>query len=512
MSVTATKNQRSSYLYISVLIASALLSLWFNSRQSVINPDAICYLLSAEEIGQSGLQSAMHLCPQAMWPFYSVLIHTIVQFTHLSFLHAAYLIDGMFTALSVITFVVIIKELGGTQRVLWLAAIVILLAHQFNLLRPEIIRDHGFWAFYLVSILSLLRFFKQPHWQHAIVWSASLFAATLFRMEGAIFLLTLPVLSFFQGDQPWSSRFICFFQLNCIMIMVGVMIMGWIMVHPLHVSDQLGRIPEVMNQLQHAFTIITERYQTTKAAISTHLLSHVSVRDANLVVILLLSSWYLVSLMTNLSAIYTFLVIYAWVSVSTHFSRSARSVLWGYGLINFIVTFGFFAGYQFLAKRYLIAFSFILMLFVPFALEKIITSRKRYVWRWPVALFILISAAGGLFHFGHSKNHIRQAGDWLAEHISLDAKLYTNDYQIMYYSKHFGKNIFQKHREYQDANVIADGHWKQYDYLALLTSKDETNKLSAMMQEIHLLPKEIFVNNRGDQIYIYQIPHQENKL
>jgi hypothetical protein len=202
-------------------------------------------------------------------------------------------------------------------------------------------------------------------------------------------------------------------------------------------------------------------------------------------------------------------VIYAWITKAVKFSRSAFLVVVGYFLVNLIVTFGFFAENHFLAKRYLIAFSLVLMLWVPFALEKLFGSQetKQRLTAFVAAFFIFISALGGIFHFGHSKNHIRQAGDWLAANVPLNATLYSNDYQVMYYSQHFGNEIFHKLSEYNDVNVIAHGRWKQYDYLALLMNKDDRTKW--VMQEIRLMPMQVFVSANGEHVYIYKISHQE---
>ena len=82
---------------------------------------------------------------------------------------------------------------------MWFALGVILLSHQFNSVRQYIVRDHGFWAFYLVSLYFLLKYVEDVSWKNALAWSASLLMATLFRIEGAIFLLTLPCCVLFSG-------------------------------------------------------------------------------------------------------------------------------------------------------------------------------------------------------------------------------------------------------------------------------------------------------------------------
>ena len=499
-----------SFLYIFALIASVFISYWVDASETVINPDAICYLFSAEEVGQGGISAAMHLCPQAIWPFYSILIFAFSKITQLSSMNAAFILNGMFSMLSVAAFIAIVKELGGSKRVMWLAVLVILLSHEFNILRQDIIRDHGFWAFYLSSIFLLLRFFRQTTWINALIWSASLLVATLFRIEGAIFLLLMPMAVWFDVRQGWQVRLRHFIMLNTPLLLLGCVLTLRLLLHPQEIS-LLGRVPEIWHQLHHGIEMMLGKYQATRVAVSTSVLSHVSMRDASLVVSLLLVAWYLISVIGNLSWVYGFLVVYAWVTKAARYSRGAFIVVLGYLLVNVAVTFTFFAETHFLAKRYLIALSLVLMFWVPFALDRMLQSRgrKERILLWIVSLLMAVSAIGGLFHFGHSKDYVREAGDWLSNNVPVSAELYSNDYQIMYYSHHFGSSIFKKLREYNDVSVISEGRWKKYDYLALLRSVDKDDKTALIMQEIHLTPQQVFVSHSGNHVYIYKIAHRE---
>lgn len=505
-----TVSSRLSFLYFVAVGLSIALSLWMNSKDRVINPDAICYLQSAEAIGKYGLYGAMHLCDQAKWPFYSLLIFKLVQTSHLSYTSSAYLINGFFSLLSVLAFITIARELGGSRRVLWLAALVILSAHDFNILRQDIIRDHGFWAFYLLSVFFLLRYFRNRQWGYAIFWSASLFIATLFRIEGALFLLILPFLSWLYAGYSWQTRLRCFIELNLLTLMTCLIIIGWLLLHPQHTLAQLGRLSELTNQLQHGLAMIALQYQTLKTVLVEHVLNVYSQSDTALVLFFMFIGWYLVSVITNLSWVYSFLVIYAWWRRAVSFSSSL--VLSGYISVSALVTLAFLFEHLFLSKRYLIALSLILMFWVPFAVDDMLRKwqSKRYPILFPfVVLFIFISSLGGIVSFGYSKAYIRYAGDWLAEHVPAQATLYVNDYQLMYYSQHFGDSIFQKNRLYADMNVIANEQWKQYDYLALRFDKKEKEKMALVLHEIPLQPIQTFTNQRGDQINIYKVLRKE---
>ncbi len=298
-------------IYSFAAIISLLLSGWIAYREILINPDAICYLQSAAVIGAGGLRKAMNLCAQAQWPFYSVLIFSLGMLTHLPLLVSAYIWDALFTALSVVTFIAIVRQLGGGRRVLWLAAFVILMAHQFNSIRQYLIRDHGFLAFYLLSLNLLLRYVATPRWTYAFGWGLSLLFATLFRIEGAVFLVLLPWLCWFLPSFTAWQRVKGFLQLNIISLAAGLAVFGWLIFHPEISLASLGRMQDLVFQLFHAGGMVWQRFQISANAFAHSVLAPESMADAGLVFSLSVIMWYVVRVLTNLSLICSGLVIYA---------------------------------------------------------------------------------------------------------------------------------------------------------------------------------------------------------
>ncbi len=483
--------QRDFLPYYVAIFASLLLSFWLDYRETVINPDAICYLLSAKSISTIGIKGAMQLCNQARWPFYPFLIHAFAQITLFSHLISAYILNALFTLLTVTSFILIVKILGGNRRTLWLAAGVILLAHTFNDVRESIIRDHGFWGFYLLSCWLLLRYVAKPQLSTAVMWSASLIIATLFRIEGAIFLLFLPFVMVF--------RFRYFIYLHLPLIILCLLGGSWLLLYHHYSIDQLSRVGEMINEFRQGIFLITDRLLSMKTNLAQYVLTSDSYHDASVVLIIMMISWYLVSVMSNLTWIYTILVAYAWYHLSIR-----SKVLTAYIIINIIITFGFLLQHVFLSNRYLIALSLILMLWVPFALNNLFEQRNR-LCAYAAVFFIMIFSLGGIFDFGYSKLYIHQGGDWIAANVPATASLYANDYQLMYYSKHFGNQIFDVLPNYTKLNAVMNSKWKQYDYIALRIGHEKENQWKIVQQEINRVPVAEFQNKRGDRVVVYKL-------
>ena len=74
------------------------------------------------------------------------------------------------------------------------------------------------------------------------------------------------------------------------------------------------------------------------------------------------------------------------------------------------------------------------MLWVPFALDDLIQKWGNFRHRLfllMVSFILFISSISGIFDFGDSKYYVYAGGNWLAEHVPRQAKLYLNDYHIM---------------------------------------------------------------------------------
>jgi hypothetical protein len=490
-------------IYFSAGLVSLLFSYLGSLRAALINPDAICYVESAAAM-KLGLHTAMHWCGQAKWPFFSALIYAIAKITPLSYVNSAYLLDSGFSLISVFAFIAIANFIKPSARIMWMAAFVILLAHEFNAVREYIVRDHGFWAFYLVSILCLLHFFQRHAWRYALLWSASALLATLFRIEGLFFLLALPFLIFFT-DNTSTKKVKSFIKLNAITILLVIMLGVWFLLHSNQTMEQLGRVGEVQFQLLHGFHVIAERFQQNAQVIAEHVLSNYAAQDARLIVVLVLCVWYCINVITNLSLINTILVFYAWKERVLPPKREIRLVLWGYVVINIVVTLAFLIEHMFLSKRYLLALTLTLLCWVPLALDKL--YQQWAVRKWPILLaisLITLTSLGGIFDFGYSKRYIRDAGEWVEKHVPANAALYSNDYQVMFYSQHFGPELFTKHDEFYQPTILDDGKWRQYDYLAIKTNKKNQAKLDLLKKEWGN-PLRVFTNKRGDNVAIYKI-------
>jgi len=506
--------QSNKAIYFIAALASILLSIWQIEKTWVINPDGVCYLQSAATVFSHGINYARHVCSQAAWPFYSILIAIFAKIFHCSNIFAANILNGFFSLLSVLFFISIIKQLSKNKTIHWLGTLTILIAHQFNILRPDIIRDHGYWAFYLLSISLLLRYFASEinsykiNFQKitlALSWSFSLIIATLFRIEGAIFLILLPFAAFLFLQNKISQRLKDFLQLSSITIIAAFTIIIWLSFHP-HAS--LGRIDEIIKQISHGPMILLANFNHAANQLAQHVLSIYSQHDASSILFEMLVAWYVVNQIGNLSVVFAGLIIFAWLKNIARWNVSQKLIIWSYVLINILITFLFLVEDLFLAKRYIIALSLTMIIWVPFALSYLMQKwRNKYFLLFLLSFSLLLVSIGGIVNFGPNKKYIRQAGDWLNQHSADQAKIYSNDFILRYYSGHFNSGNFAFNQDPLNT-ILENHHWQDYDWLALHLDEKESKFIN---NKIPFKPVKTFRDQRrGDLIWIYRINHATN--
>ncbi|MBV8803128.1 MAG: glycosyltransferase family 39 protein, partial [Gammaproteobacteria bacterium] len=234
-------------IYIIAAGISLLISFWINTHTIILNPDAICYLQSAQTIHDQGLSAGMSLCGQSKWPFYSLFIAAGVKLTTLSYEQFAIVLNSLFSMLTVLIFIRIVSLFTNKKSIYWFAAFVSLLFHEWNGVKPDIIRDHGFWFFYLLSIFFLIRYVQHKKWSDSLIWGGSVAIAMLFRIEAAIFLLFLPFFVLFENKEKYSVRCRSFLHLNSVLIIGLVILFSVSIFFP---NIPLSRINELRLHLQ----------------------------------------------------------------------------------------------------------------------------------------------------------------------------------------------------------------------------------------------------------------------
>ncbi len=495
-------------LLIGAALISMLLTLASLCTHNPINVDAILYLHAADIFAKNGLSASAAVFP---WPWFSILVAATHHMTQLSLEHAAYLINACFQAIIAVTFVRLVHALGGSYRYQFAGAIVILCYPYINSIRSLITRDFGYWAFALLALLSLINYAKYLRWQDGVAWGIFMTIATLFRIEGAILLYFAPtaLLLILSGKPLKRAQYSTIAHAIPIFCAVGVIALILIKPELLH-HHRLGRIAELFQQLQSGMQTAIDSINSRTAILGESILDSESIENAKTLLMGGLVAILIAGFLKTISPLYALLSACAIVRKWLQAPSSSKAVIMTFIVINIIVLVGFLVERFFLAERYLVLLSFLLMLWVPFALIKLFDAfQDRSMPRWifpAVCLAFAVATTGGIIRFGYSKAYITEAGRWIAKHTSTTTRLYSNSVQVLYYADRTNANWDIDPKKWSTSASLAPILTKgcqNYDYLAINITTRMNGMEKKIVTAVHRAPIQTFANSRDDKVLIF---------
>lgn len=488
--------------WIAVLL-SFMFSLLVIVQDEVINYDGALYLIVADLITQGEWQAAFDRYP---WPFLSIVISFTSQVTGLIPEYAAHLLSMLFLAWVVVCFIDFVRLLGGDARTQMLAAVVILSLPYFNESRDEILRDHGYWLFYLLSVRFLFQHYRDPHLKWGLAWNVAIIVSCLFRMEGFVMMVLLPFVLLMHRGVLWKQRFIVFFQANVVSLLL--LIVGLLLL-PL-MGDNLGRLGEFSSRLVDFWGALTIGLEQKADVIRQGVLPELSADFAMPSVVVILALIVVVKTVSVLSPVYSIILLlpplYSRLSLPHRFWPFAAWVV----LVNLVMLVLFILPTFFLQARFTMPLVLVSLLVVPFLLNAAwgLWQQKRNEKRssrlFPAAmLVIMLMGAGGLISLGgYSKQYHRDAAEWIQLNSEAGSRIAaTESLRFCYY---INRNL--PSNQYRICQFVHEPKPNiLFDYLAVYVKKGQKPPAWAeYLEQENLVEVQKFENRRNDGIFIYQ--------
>jgi hypothetical protein len=536
---TDNKPKKALILYACAL----LLPILYLSRHyfftASINSDGVLYLHAANAYLQHGLAASKTFYS---WPFYQLLIAFTHRLFHLSLLNSAAFLNYCFLCLSTVVFLKIIRELGGNKTTQWLGLLVIFaLGNFYSHHSHQIIRDNGYWSFYLISFWLMLVYLRKPHYLTATAWALMITLATLFRIEGVIFILLAPLIPLFAIHKTHGQHNIIQHKIiNCLRLYIAVFIIFslacLLLFHPMtpavtttqassgQTHDRLNTVlPWLLSMPLTFFHNIT--LGTVNLA---HVINPLGKDSALWGLFSMGIGLYLSLFIYTISWAYTLLTAFtfcrpSWLPFSTH----ARRCFWGYIAINFFITAAFFLDQNYwLEDRYILAMCLTLALSFPFILTQLyqrFKTRTRHKiswisWFFPlICLLITINVISVLVHFGPSKHYLYQGGRFIKNNTPKNATLYTNLSSLSFLADRktsgwmCGSAVFATLPEaacFRFKN-IGKKPWHGFDYLALKIRSPHNSAITTINRILGRQPIKMYEQSRHqhERFVIWKIAH-----
>jgi len=492
-------------------VVSVLLSLWCIHIDHVINNDGIEYIRAAGRLADSDWAGAIAVY---RWPFYPLLMLLVSKIAGVSYLVSGHILNTLFFTGAVVLFVLTVRVFGGdSKRLTVLAAFVALMHPAFNEYRAFIIRDAGYLVCFLGALYLLGRYRMFGDVYNGLGAILALLVATLFRIEGLIFLLCSPILFSVLRPKPLGLRW----SVLMVMVVAGaalLLVVAWWLLIPNVSVNHLSVLDQPLQVLTTAWHQISESIGQKLTILRTEFLGQYSSKfDVYLLFGFRVFMIVVTATLSQLTVPWGILFVYG--AIGRHlFWDSGLDRLWLSVIAMHLFILAIFASIMlFLAPRYPLALCMTVLLIAPFVLEKLffpLNWRELSIVRRSAVILLLLWGVGesisGLDNATRAES-VKASGVWLVQHAVETGSLVTNDRRIAFYSNRYRDHDFIGSDHQLILQELAKGRWPQSAFIALRFHRRQDNtNAREQLEALGATFMEIFSQPNGDIVIVYRLP------
>ena len=483
-----------NFMHLRILLAllSLLLSAVAFYIDDIINADAMLYVQTIQAFMNGGLTEMAKLYN---WPFFSIVAATFSQLTHIPPELSAKIICTILFVLFTDALLLLSSKIVPSSRQLFIAAILILFFYSINNYREFIIRDTGYWAFFCYAFYQLMNFIDTSKVKHALLWQTFMIIATLFRVEGAILLVLIPIFLFFSNSFKKNIHF--FLRLYSLIIIA--LIAGVIIVINTDSSNAFSKIFQITGFLE--LDTIHTSFMTKANLISQQILHPAAASYGPMVLFSGLVFITLYSVVKGLSIPY---LILSFISIK-HTKYLHRSKYFSFFLYAFFITLliliSFSLQTNLVTRRYSLLSAVLLFLMLLPTLCQYIddawsTQKKKSIF---IIIFLLFVSMADTLISSNSKAHVKDVSKWAATNLPNDARILTINSAVTYYfNSHNPKATITQTRNIKDYHT--------FDYIILLQKK--SRPLLPIKSPVEIIYKQ---SGNRDETIVYKVVTEKER-
>ncbi len=495
------------------LLAMLLACIIMYIQHGWINDDSVLYFEMARLFTIGEWKQGISLFN---WPFYPTLISLVHKITNLSIQSSAQLLNVLFFGLSTFSFVRLIQLAGGKKTTMLCAAFLLFTtSYIVGDVLPMLLRDQGFWAMFLTSLVYFIQYYRQSHIKAALLWQIFAIFAVLFRIEAIVYLLGLPLLLLFEKKYHLKQRFnkfliantlsfFCFMAITCALLFLT----------HLHLSD-FGRIQETLTIFPKIVSSINHTFSLKADIMGDKVLGRFLDNYGLLGLIVSLISIFIVKVISvagwPVVGIFSLSRLQNSDKPSNPIQTDTRRIFNWVMLLALINALLIMVSEFILSSRYIIALGFIMLIFSSFKLENLLNKFSTIKpWQKATLLILLavltINGFTNLLPKGAGYNFEQDAVAYLKQQQVPNDKVFFVTPRARFFA---GAPYAGRGYEYWDfiQNAISSGTIKQYDYLLLNIDIDAQYKEKQQYLSQHLSPymleKEFYGYNKKKKVMLY---------
>ncbi len=493
-----TERQMRCNIYLATTVVSIMLSLWLIHTNEIVNHDAIYYFnaIFGEEESLRRLNN---------WLFYPKLIYWLSSATGMGIQTSAYTLNTLLDTLLVLAFLHAAEELGAESPVLIWAALIILSLPYLNDNRTEIIRGHGYWAFTLLAFFHYIRLYRQFSWPQLFAWIFLMALATLFRIEGLVLVLLLPLGLLLNSQLSLRKQMLniskCYLPLFAILLLLT---------SSYFLLDSFqNRLLEVIGAFTRLIESITSMVPAKATLLRQHVLPMFSTSNALIGIYATAAAIIILDFIQAMSVVYFAVWVARKYFPPVGLARDAPAILLAWSVANAAILIPYMLYHFVMVSRYTLLIAILLLIVVAFALAEIRrkaieeSSRKHRMLYVIVTLLVAVLFLDSIIESSSSKTYIKEAGRWMMSNID-NCTIIATDHQrdrLRYYANN-------NQHGFGCLKVVdlgtAKGRRHSPEWLALEVD-DRKLLRPAFLKHRETIEKKAFLNTKGDGYFLYQI-------
>lgn len=426
--------QNEKNLFWFIVGTSILLAAWMQYIQhGWINPDSVIYFEQARLFTLGDWHGAIKIFN---WPLYGVCISLISKLTPLGIHASAQLLNMLFFGLATASFLKIIRLASGRNRNIFIGALLLFSSlYIVGDVLEMLMRDTGFWAFYLTALMYFIRYILHRSQSDALLWQLSIIVATLFRIEGILFLILLPLTIVLIKPHGYNQRIQCLFHTYSISIVVTILITVTLITQPQLSMSQFGRLDEVFTS--NLYQELTHKLFNQSEIMAQQVLG--SYLDEFAIPGLLLTFIYIICAKTisTTGVIGAGLAVFGIKDTTIRIQPIVKHILIaaiGIALFSMgLIIIKVFV----LSGRYVVALAWILLIFASFYLTTLSKSKikRRRVIFASICIILGLSFVKNILPKGQGYNYTQDAITWLHMNKRDNAPVFFSDPRMRFYAK-----------------------------------------------------------------------------
>lgn len=473
-----------SVVYLIFILAILVCCRVLYIQHGWITNDSILYFEMARHFA-TGDWEAGKAVEGYTWGFYPGLIALVHVISGLGLQASANLLIVSFFILLVSGLMRLVRIAGGNESTQSYAVLLLLgSGYIVGDILPMASRDLGYWAVMTHAVNQLILFYQHGRWKYAIHWQLLGLLAMLFRIEGAVQLLVLPLVGFMFSAK--ASRMIKSYAL----LIAGMLCLPLVMLFSSLSLDDLGRVKELFTGLQDIQLNVQQNLSQRVQVMRDQVIGEPFQEYAWVTFLLAYFSIATLKCLSVAGWSPTLLAFAERHSIKKSMEPVAYKILLFWMLLSWLIGCLITFKVNLLSARYVALFGFVLIIFASFALQRLLHDKRpmKLSRQAILTLSVIILMVGFVSNVKSKPETFYYEIDAVSYVKSRlmpgDQVLYSSAKQRFYAGAAFDTR-FDYSWEALDKRIAA-GELQQYEYILLKfgDSIDEQKKLAQLRRQL----------------------------